>query len=85
MELIMKNFRLLVATSVFALFVTGCTNDALMKQISGMSDQMAELQRQLNTAEASAATAKDMAAQALMKASRNESMMRRMHGKKMMK
>lgn len=75
----MKKLYFTVACT--ALFLTGCAN---MQMMDDMKAQMSEMQFQLNSAETAAARAKEMASEAMIKASQVEHAMTRMHGKKKM-
>ena len=76
----MKKLYLTVACS--ALVLTGCSN---MQMMHDMNAQMSEMQFQLNSAETAAARAKEMASEAMIKASQMEQAMTRMVGKSKMK
>lgn len=75
----MKKLYFTVACT--ALFLTGCAN---MQMMDDMKAQMSEMQFQLNSAETAAARAKEMASEAMIKASQVEHAMTKMHGKKKM-
>ncbi|MDD9806201.1 MAG: hypothetical protein OXU50_00195 [Gammaproteobacteria bacterium] len=76
----MKKLYLTVACS--ALVLTGCSN---MQMMHDMKEQMSEMQYQLNSIETSSARAKEMASEAMIKASQMEQAMTRMVGKSKMK
>ena len=83
----MKKFLIVTASSSI-LLLSGCAGNMgmNMKDMEMMKGHMAEMQRQMNTVEASAATAKDMASEAMTKASQNRMHMMKMgHMKNMMK
>lgn len=77
-----KYIFILLATAVLTMTGCGAQNQMMMDE---MKAQMDSLQFQVNSAETAAARAKDMAEEALIKASKNHSMMRKMHGGSMMK
>ncbi len=76
----MKKLYLTVACTTLVL--TGCTN---MQMMDDMKAQMSEMQFQLNSAETAAARAKEMASEAMIKASQMEHVMMKSMGKKKMK
>lgn len=76
----MKKLYFTVACT--ALFLTGCAN---MQMMDDMKAQMSEMQFQLNSAETAAARAKEMASEAMIKASQVEHAMTKMVGKNKMK
>ena len=81
----MKSYRSLVLAGASALIITGCAaSDANMQMMKDMESQLQAMQFQLNSVEAAAATAKDMASEALTKASRNQSVIEREHGHRSM-
>jgi len=75
----MKKLYFTVACT--ALLLTGCANTQMMDD---MKAQMSEMQFQLNSAETAAARAKEMASEAMIKASQVEQAMTKVHGKKKM-
>ena len=75
----MKKLYLTVACS--ALVLTGCSN---MQMMHDMKEQMSEMQYQLNSIETSSARAKEMASEAMIKASQVEHAMTKMVGKNKM-
>ena len=72
----MKKYILILLTSA-ALTMSGCASQEQMMMMEEMKGQINDLQFQVNSADAAAARAKDMAEEALIKASKAHSMMRK--------
>ena len=78
----MKSYRSLVLAGASALVIAGCaSSDANMK----MMEEMEKMQSQLNSIETATMRAEEMAREALTKASHNESVIMKKHGRSMMK
>ena len=80
----MKSYRSLVLAGASALVIAGCaSSDANMNM--DMMEEMKKMQSQLDSIETSAMRAEEMAREALTKASHNESVIMKKHGRSMMK
>ena len=82
----MKKY-IITTLTVATVTLAGCggMSQQQMEMMESMSSQLNEIQFQVNSNAAAAARAKDMASEALMKASQRGSSKHRMHKKRMMK